>query len=372
MADQDDASRTEEPTSKRLADARERGQVAVSQDVKLWAALTASAILASYWLPDAAHHLYQLILPFLAQPERFSLGGTEGQSGFVQLMIGVGAIVAPVMLALAAVAVGSSLTQSGLVWAPGRIKPDVSKISPLKGLQRLCSPQSLIDFIKGLIKVAIVAAIAGALGLPLLHHAQASLGWSLAQTLQQLCRNTSHMLGGAAAAMLIIAIFDFVWQWQSNRRQLRMSKQEIRDEFKQSEGDPHIKGQLRRLRRERSRQRMMAAVPDATVVITNPTHFAVVLRYEMTTMPAPKVVAKGVDFLAQRIRALAEAHDVPIFENPPLARSLYAAVDLDEEVPAEHYQAVAQIIGHVMRLDQRRQSGEHGQQRSDAPRRRMQ
>ncbi len=229
MADQDDASRTEEPTSKRLADARERGQVAVSQDVKLWAALTACAILASYWLPDAARHLYQLILPFLAQPERFSLGSPEGQSGFIQLMIGVGAIVAPVMLVLAAVAVGSSLTQSGLVWAPGRIKPDVSKISPLKGLQRLCSPQSLIDFIKGLIKVAIVAAIAGALGLPLLHHAEASL-----------------------------------------------------------------------------------------------------------------------------------------------ARSLYAAVDLDEEVPAEHYQAVALIIGHLMRLDQRRQSGEHGQQRSNAPRRRVQ
>ncbi|QNT68120.1 EscU/YscU/HrcU family type III secretion system export apparatus switch protein [Defluviicoccus vanus] len=179
MADQDDASRTEELTSKRLAYTKESGQVAVSQDVKLWAALTASAILSSYCLSGAARHLYHIVLPFLVLPERFALWSTEVQAGFVQAMIGIGAIVAPVMLALAAVAVGSSLTQSGLIWAPGRIKPDVSKISPLKGLQRLCSPQSLVDFIKGLVKVAIVAAVAGALGLPLLHHAEASLARSL-------------------------------------------------------------------------------------------------------------------------------------------------------------------------------------------------
>ena len=360
MADQDDASRTEEPTSKRLADARERGQVAVSQDAKLWAALTASAILTGFWLPGAALHLYQLILPFLEAPERFAFGSEEGQAGFAQVVIDLGGIVAPVILALSFVAIASSLAQSGLIWAPGRIKPDVGKISPLRGLQRLCSIQSCVDFGKGLIKVAVVAAIAGALCLPLLHSAEASLGWSLAQTLQQLSRNATHVLGGAAAAMLIIAIFDYVLQWQSLRRQLRMTKQEVREEFKQAEGDPHVKGQLRRLRMERSRKRMMTAVPHATVVITNPTHFAVALSYEMATMPAPKVVAKGMDFLAQRIRALAEAHDVPIVENPPLARSLYAAVDVDEEVPAEHYQAVAQVIGYVMRLDQRRQQGGGG------------
>jgi flagellar biosynthetic protein FlhB len=132
-----------------------------------------------------------------------------------------------------------------------------------------------------------------------------------------------------------------------------MTMQEVRDEHKQSEGDPHVKARLKRLRNERSRKRMMAAVPDATVVITNPTHYAVALAYDMATMPAPKVVAKGVDHLALRIREVAKEHAVPLVENPPLARSLYASVEVDEEIPAEHYEAVAQVIGYVMRLNQR-------------------
>lgn len=357
MAEQDDSSRTEEPTSKRLADARKRGQVAVSQDAKLWAALTASAILAGYWLPGASRKLYETMLPFIEAPERFRIDVQSGQSGFAQVTIAIGVIVAPVILVLTGVALASSFAQSGLIVAPQRIKPEFSKISPLKGLQRLFAWRTLIEFLKGLLKVAVVAAIAVALCLPLLHSAEASLGWSLVQLLKQLGHNATMMTGGAAAAMFIVAIVDFVLQWQSHRRQLRMTRQEVRDEYKQSEGDPHIKARLRRLRMEHSRQRMMAAVPNATVVITNPTHFAVVLRYDMATMPAPKVVAKGVDFLAQRIRSLAEDNDVPIVENPPLARTLYAAVEVDDDIPAEHYQAVAQVIGYVMRLDKRQQQG---------------
>jgi flagellar biosynthetic protein FlhB len=355
MAEQDDASRTEEPTSKRLDDAKKRGQVALSQDAKLWAALTASAILVGYWLPGAVLDLGRSLLPFLEAPERFTVDVDVGRSGFLHVTAMIGLFVAPLLFTLLVIAVASSLGQSGLIFAPQRIKPEFSKISPLKGLQRLFALRALIDFIKGMLKVVIVGAIATSLCLPLLRSAEASLGWSLMQLLSQLGRNATQMLGGAAAAMFIVAIFDFVFQWQSHRKQLRMTKQEVRDEYKQSEGDPHIKARVRRLRMERSRRRMMASVPDATVVITNPTHFAVVLKYDMTTMPAPKVVAKGADFLAQRIRSVAEESDVPIIENPPLARSLYATVEVDDEIPPEHYQAVAQVIGHVMRLDRRQQ-----------------
>ncbi len=355
MAEQDESSRTEEPTAKKLAEAKERGQVAVSQDVKLWGMLAVCALLAGYWLPGASAKLLHLILPFIEAPERYAIGPVEGRQGFIQVASGIGIIVAPVILGLVVVAVLISVAQTGLVWAPSRVKPDVSKISPLKGIQRLVSPSGLVEFVKGLLKVGVVAAILIALALPLVRSAEDSLGWSLAQTLAQLKKNTIQMLGGSAAALFIIAIGDFLFQWQTHRRQLRMSKQEVRDEFKQSEGDPHIKARLRRLRAEHSRKRMMAAVPEATVVITNPTHFAIALRYEMQAMAAPKVVAKGLDFLAQRIRALAEDNGVPIVENPPLARSLYAAVDVDEEIPAEHYQAVAQVIGHVMRLNRQQQ-----------------
>jgi flagellar biosynthetic protein FlhB len=140
-------------------------------------------------------------------------------------------------------------------------------------------------------------------------------------------------------------------------RQLRMTKQEVRDEHKHSEGDPHIKARIRRLRLERARKRMMAAVPNADVVITNPTHYAVALAYDMEAMNAPKLVAKGVDLVAKRIRDVATEHGVPIVENPPVARALYASVELDEEIPPEHYQAVAQVIGYVMRLKKERLEG---------------
>lgn len=357
MAEQDDSSRTEEPTSKRLTDARERGQVAVSQDVKLWATLMAMALLIAYWLPGAAGQLYRTLLPFIEAPERLRVDGPLGQSGFSQVVIAMGWIVAPILLILAGIAVASSLVQTGLNFAPQRIAPDLGKMSPLKGLQRIFGWSALIEFGKGLLKVIVVGAIAVTVCWPPLRQAESSLGWSPTTLMAQLHWNASRLVGGAAAVLLVIAIIDFVIQWQSHRRQLRMTKQEIREEFKQSEGDPHIKARVRRLRMERSRQRMMAAVPNATVVITNPTHFAVALAYDMASMPAPKVVAKGMDSLALRIRALAEDNAVPVVENPPLARSLHAAVEVDAEIPAEHYQAVAQVIGYVMQLDRRRQQG---------------
>ena len=158
------------------------------------------------------------------------------------------------------------------------------------------------------------------------------------------------LIFATVAVMTAIAALDYLYQRHAFIKQMKMTKQEVKDEHKQSEGDPIIKSRIRRLRLERARQRMMAAVPRADVVITNPTHYAVALEYKMEEMPSPKLIAKGIDELAQRIREVAEENDIPVVENPPLARALYSAVDLDEEIPPEHYKAVAEVIGYVMRL----------------------
>ena len=154
--------------------------------------------------------------------------------------------------------------------------------------------------------------------------------------------------------MVALATADYVYQRWSHKEKLKMTKQEVKDEHKEQEGDQKVKGRIRNLRLERHRQRMMAAIPKASVIITNPTHYAITLQYDMDAMAAPKVVAKGVDYLAKRIRQIAETHEIPIVENPPLARALYAAVEVDQEIPQEHYKAVAEVIGFVMRLKGKR------------------
>ncbi len=354
MAEQDNSSRTEQPTERRLEDSRKRGNVAQSQDVKVWASLVVSALIIIAWLPGACRDLVGLLTPFLAAAETMAIGPGEGAAGLGGLLWEVGLVMAPMLAAFVVVAAASCLVQVGLLWAPAKIKPEWGKISPLKGLSRLFSPQALFEFGKGMIKVTVVGAVAAAIGWPVLKASGQTVAVPLAHSLALVGGTTARMLGAAAAVMTVIAIADVLYQRHARLKQLRMTRTEVRDEAKQSDGDPHVKARLRRLRMERSRKRMMAAVPEATVVITNPTHFAVALRYDMATMPAPKVVAKGVDFLAQRIREIAEAHAVPLVENPPLARSLHAAVEVDEEIPTEHYQAVAQVIGYVMQLDRKK------------------
>jgi flagellar biosynthetic protein FlhB len=261
-------------------------------------------------------------------------------------------------MGLFAVAALAGLVQVGPLVAPSRLKPGLSKISPLKGVSRLFGPAALIEFVKGLVKVVAVSVIAVTVVWPLIVGLEPTLFSPLPHALAILNGASAEMLAGAAAVLTLVAIADVLYQRHTTTRQLRMTVQEVRDESKQAEGDPHVKGRLRRLRSERARHRMMAAVPEATVIITNPTHFAVALRYDLAAMPAPKVVAKGADHLALRIREIAARHGVPTVENPPLARTLYAAVEIDDEIPPEHYRAVAEVIGYVMRLDRQGLAGD--------------
>jgi flagellar biosynthetic protein FlhB len=354
MADDDQSSKTEEPTSRRLQQARERGQVAQSQDVRTWAVLAGGTLALAVLAPTAADRMVRDCLRFIEGPERIDLGVAESQAGLAHVLLNVGWLLAPTLLLLAVLGLGSALAQSGLIWAPGRVQVDFGKVSPLKGWQRLVSTNALVEFAKSLLKLAAVTAVMATLLIPALAGMETWPAFSLAATVDRATQLLMRLSGAVVAMMTMLAIVDYAYQRFSFLKQMRMTKQELRDEFKQSEGDPVIKSRIRRLRQERVKKRMMAAVPGATVVITNPTHYAIALAYEAETMTAPKVVAKGVDFLAQRIREIALENNVPVIENPPLARALHASVEVDDEIPPQHYQAVAQIIGFVMRARQGR------------------
>jgi flagellar biosynthesis protein FlhB len=347
---QDDASKTEEPTSKRLQTAREKGQVAVSQEVKNWAILLGAAFGLAVLAPGIMHGVTATALTFIESPHAISLDVEDMPEALSGLLLDVGWAVAPIVGLMVFLAIAANVGQVGFLWAPTKIAPQLQKISLIKGVQRLFSMRTIVEFLKGLAKLVAVAAVAFGLVLSAMNDIELIPSFALGQILDRVQLVAILLTAGTVAMMTVIAVLDYAFQKHGFIKQMRMTKQEVRDEHKQAEGDPQIKARIRRLRMERAQKRMMAAVPEADVVITNPTHFAVALAYEMDEMSAPKLVAKGADFLAQRIREIAEENGVPLVENPPLTRALYASVELDQEIPPEHYQAVAQVIGYVMRL----------------------
>jgi flagellar biosynthetic protein FlhB len=262
------------------------------------------------------------------------------------------ALMLPALL-FAGAAFGASIIQNGLVISAEPLKPKLEKLSPISGAKRIFSLKSLVEFIKGLFKISLIGAAAVVLLWPEAAAIMQTTGVEIIAVTVMLQDLTVKLLVGIAALVLIIALLDLIYQRFEHQKQLRMSRKDLMDEYKQTEGDPYIKARLKSLRAEKARRRMMAQVPSATVVVTNPTHFAVALFYQADGMSAPRAVAKGVDSVAVRIRDLAKQHDVPVVENPPLARALFASVELGDEIQPEHYQAVAEVIGYVMRLERR-------------------
>jgi flagellar biosynthetic protein FlhB len=265
-------------------------------------------------------------------------------------LVVIGAVGVPIlMLALAAIA--GNMIQHRLVWSGEQLKPKFSKISPMSGFQRLFGKQAAANFAKGLFKLIALGTVMTMILWPERHRVESLISADPATLLGLSSSMTVHLMGTVVAILALVAIADYLFQYRQWHQRLKMSLQEMKEEFKQSEGDPHIKGKIRQLRQQRMKKRMMTAVPKASVVITNPTHYSVALSYERG-MAAPVCVAKGADLIALKIREIARAHDVPIVENVPLARSLYATVEIDDEIPVEHYHAVAEVIGYVMRLRQ--------------------
>jgi flagellar biosynthetic protein FlhB len=252
-------------------------------------------------------------------------------------------------LVLAISAIAGNMLQHRLVWSGESLKPKFSKISPASGATRIFGKQAAANFAKGIFKLVALGTVMGAILWPERHRLESMVQFDPGAILGVVMTLALRLFGAVVAMLAVVAILDYFFQYRQWFERQKMSLQEMKQEFKQSEGDPHIKGRLRQLRHARMKKRMMTAVPKASVIITNPTHYAVALSYERG-MPAPICVAKGVDMIALKIREIAKQHDIPIVENVPLARALHATVEIDDEIPVEHYHAVAEIIGYVMGL----------------------
>jgi flagellar biosynthetic protein FlhB len=297
------------------------------------------------------------MLPFLAEPHAM-IGGLQAGAGVEIGMRAVWAVtpfLAALMLAVVIGGVGGNLAQSGFLFTTEKIKPKWSAVSPLSGFKRIFGPDGIVQFIKTFLKLIAIGAVCWWVLKPHTRELENLAAMSPAMILPF----ARDLAGSLMIAALIFLAFtagaDFIWQKFRFAKRMRMTKEETKEDYKQTEGDPHVKGKLRQIRMQRSRQRMMQAVPNATVIVTNPTHYSVALRYEPDQGDAaPICVAKGVDAVALRIRELAKESGVPIVENVPLARALYAAVEVDETIPREHFEAAAKVIGFVMQGRKRR------------------
>jgi flagellar biosynthetic protein FlhB len=341
--DEGGQDKTEDATPRRLQKAREEGQVAISREVVSFVTLGAALIGMVFGLPPLGHELMRGMRGVLENGHQLQIGLVATE----MMRLGLLAVLPVVVLAMVGAIAGVMLQSRGLVSAKG-LKPQFSRINPAAGIKRLVGPDGMIEFLRTLIKLAVVcAALWWALGDPREMRAALSLGPG--DLLFLMVHAALNLVIAALVAFAGIAVLDYLVVRFRHLHKLRMSRQELREEVKESEGDPHIKARIRSLRMSRARRRMMAAVPKAAVVVTNPTHYAVALAYDENAAAAPKVVAKGTDAVAARIRAVAEEAGVPLVSNPPLARALFK-LELETEIPTEHYQAVAEIIAYVWRL----------------------
>ena len=346
--DSESASKTEEATPRRLEEARSRGEVAKSADLAQAAAMAGAfgvlAILGGWLARDMA----QRLTLFLAHPEAISLEGQGGVEVARYAIMAAAPALAAVLGAAMLTGVAGHVLQTGLLFTPSKLSPDLSKLNPMEGFKRLFGIDNLMAFLRSVLKVFLTGAVAWWVLYP---HADelASLAAMDPDAVLTMGVGLARDLGFAVLVLLGAgAGLDFLWQRQRFAARMRMTKEELKEDFRQSEGDPHVKARQRQIRTERARRRMIQAVPKATVVVMNPTHYAVALRYEAGETPAPECVAKGVDALALKIREVAEEAGVPVVEDAPLARALYATVEVDEVIPQQHYQAVAKIIGFIM------------------------
>lgn len=343
------SSKTEDPSQKKLEDAHKKGDVVKSQEVTTWFMLSGSALIFAMMAVPTSAGLADSLKGLLANADQYEIGGAGFGAFFYQLASSILLVALIPSLILTVFAVAANLVQHRPLLSADPITPKFSKISPVAGFKRLFSTEALVNFGKGLAKLGVVSAVLWFVLQPEVNRLEGMITEDPAMILAVFLEISLKIFGAVIAVVTVIALADYVYQRNRWWQRLKMTVQETRDEYKQMEGDPKIKGRIRAIRNERSRKRMMSQVPQATVVITNPTHFAVALKYDRT-MSAPLCLAKGADAVALRIRAVAKEHDVPIVENPPLARALFASVEIDETIPTEHFKAVAQVIGFVMRL----------------------
>ncbi|MGV8854049.1 MAG: flagellar biosynthesis protein FlhB [Devosia sp.] len=345
------SSKTEDPSQKKLEDAHKKGDVAKSQEVTTWFMLMGSATIFATMAPPAAKSLMGSLELIMMNADRISLDGAGFGAFFNNLALSLlGTVLIPLVV-LSFCAIVGNLMQHRPLMSGESLMPKFSKISPMAGAKRLFSSESLVNFVKGLLKIGVVGVVVVSTVWPERDRLDTMMTADPLMILADFQEIGTKIFMSVLMVVTLIAFADFLYVRQKWWKKQMMTLQETKDEYKQMEGDPHVKGRIRQLRHDKMRQRMMAAVPDATVVITNPTHYAVALKYDKA-MGAPQCVAKGADAVALRIREKAKEHDVPIVENPPLARALFASMEINDTIPGEHFKAVAEVIGFVMRLKQ--------------------
>lgn len=350
--EEDEASKTEEPSERKISKAKEEGDIAISQDVKSFIMLIGALFVVWLFIPIMSRWMASIGASFIEKSTDISIDQKNflnvfksGIWGFFKVMF----IPFGIFMVLGIIA---SLSQTGFIYAPKKLEPKWDKLNIFAALPKFINKQKIVESIKGIIKIIIVSSIVYYVLKSYVPKVELLPAMSSVGILEFIHRLVVLLIFTVTIAVLVIAAADYAWQKYTHLQKLRMTKQEVKEEYKQMEGDPLVKSKIRQIRSERARQRMMENVPKSDVVIVNPTHYAVALSYKMDEMPAPIVTAKGVDNAALRIKAVAEENDVPIIENPPLARALFASTQIDQTIPTEHFQAVAEVINYVMQLKQ--------------------
>ena len=367
MAEESDLERTEPASSRRLEQAREEGRVPQSRELSAFLVLLAGA--AGFWsIGDwLAQHAAGIVRRGLSFDHAAAFDAHAMSATFLTLSWDALLLATPLFVLAIAGAVAAPIMLGGLVFSPAAMTLDFNRIDPLRGLGRIFSMQGVAELVKALLKAALVGGIVYWVVL----HQQQALFALLAQPLESGLVSFGQMLLFAFLALVcgvaLIAAVDVPFQLWQYYSKLRMTKEEVRQEGKEQEGDPQMKARIRSQQRELARKRMMSEVPKADVVVTNPSHYAVALKYDSNNMGAPQVVAKGMNLIAQRMRELAVEHGVPLLEAPPLARALYRHSDIGDQIPAALYTAVAEVMAYVYQLNQYISSGGRGVLPPQAP-----
>lgn len=343
--------KTEKATPKKRQDARKKGQVLKSQDVTAGVLLLLMFAFLIFYAPSMYNGMKGILLQAL---ERDMLLETMSEETVMKMYFGLlkemAIIVLPIMVVAMIAGIGANYFQFGLLFTTETLKIDLKKMDPIKGIKKIISVRSIVNLVKSLLKVTLIGTVTTVV---IIFYLEDVLSLALHSPAQILATVSylSAMMGIAASFMLVvIALFDYLYEKFEYEKQLKMSKQDLKDEYKNSEGDPLIKSKIKQRQREMAMRRMMQEVPTADVVITNPTHFAIALKYDENEMEAPKVVAKGTDFVAQKIKLIAKEHDVVMVENRPLARAMYDQVEVGQSVPEEFFKAIAEILAYVYRI----------------------
>jgi flagellar biosynthetic protein FlhB len=349
MAGEQSQDKTEQPTGKKLADARQKGNVAQSREVPSVLILSGSLgvlFFAGAWmlgrLTEVMRVMYQRAGTLAMLPETM-------HTLFWEIFLSGMVVLVPLMLAVMTAAVVGNVAQFGFLFTGEKLSPNLAKLNPISGLKKLISLRSLVELVKSIIKLVIISGVAYIVIHRYVDQIPSLMQLSIGNIIRFIGQVSFQICLYTCMVLFLMAVLDFAYTRWQHQQDLKMTKQEVKDEYKQREGDPSVKARIRSVQREMARRRMMEAVPEATVVITNPTHLAIALKYE-EGMHAPTVVAKGAGFVAQKIKRLAMDNDIPLVENKPLARTMFKSTEIGDFIPAELYRAIAEILAYVFRL----------------------